>query len=513
MIGFTSTFQQNVPSLALARRWKAAAPGTTIAFGGANWEADAGVAQLECFDFVDIASLGEADHTVALLARAVAEGSELATIPGIAHRDGGSVRRSLPAEPVADLDTLPVPDHDDWMDQLRASGLEGSLTPHLGVETSRGCWWGAHSHCTFCGLNGGGMAFRSKHPDRVHDELHALRERHGVHRIEMVDNILDTRYFRSLLPRLAAERAAGDPGFDIFYEIKANLTHSQLRALAAAGCTRVQPGIESLSDHVLTLMRKGSTGLQNLQVLRWMFELGLVPDWNVLWGFPGETEQDYLEMADLIDAVMFLPPPISGSAVRVDRFSPFFERPEAFGLVDLRPFPGYRSLYPFPEEVVASFAYYFTHRYADGRDELGPAGPVRDAVERWRSEGDPGGVWMQAADDGTVRLVDDRRSTPRRRELTWHGWRAELYLACDRARTVAEMEAVPALDALDPADRDRFLAWCVHNRLMVTDGSRWLSLAVHTPARTDTAHPGLRHVNRVPWRVSGPADALRRVEV
>ncbi len=496
LVGFTSTFQQNVASLALSRRWKVASPSTVLAFGGANWEAEAGVAQLEVFDWVDAASLGESDHTVVALARGAAEGC-LDGVPGIAWRDpDGVVHRTVEEPPVDDLDALPVPDYDDWHAQLRGTGLDAEVQPHICMETSRGCWWGARSHCTFCGLNGGGMTYRSKSPDRAVSELHELRERYGYRQIEMVDNILDTRYFHTVLPRLAEERAAGDPGFEFFYEIKASLTHGQLRAMAAAGCATVQPGIESLSDHVLSLMRKGTTALGNVQVLRWMLELGIEPDWNILYGFPGETAEDYEAMADLMESVLFLTPPVSVGPARVDRFSPFFEDPDAFGLVDLAPFDPYRNVYPFDDEVLAGFAYYFTHAYDDGRDPEAYTGRVRALAARWRAEGDGGGVRMRADDDGSVTVIDERASTGRSRRLRWTGWRAELYLACDRARALDELDEVRALDGLDPLDRQRFLDWCVRERLLVHDGDRYLGVAVHTPARTSADHPGLRHHRR-----------------
>jgi radical SAM superfamily enzyme YgiQ (UPF0313 family) len=38
-------------------------------------------------------------------------------------------------------------------------------------EASRGCWWGAKHHCTFCGLNGLSMTFRSKSADRAYSEI------------------------------------------------------------------------------------------------------------------------------------------------------------------------------------------------------------------------------------------------------------------------------------------------------------------------------------------------------
>ena len=68
--------------------------------------------------------------------------------------------------------------------------------------------------------------------------------------------------------------------------------------LARAGVRSIQPGIESFSDSVLRLMRKGVTGLQNVQLLKWCRELGLRPYWNLLWGFPGEDPQEYARMAE-----------------------------------------------------------------------------------------------------------------------------------------------------------------------------------------------------------------------
>lgn len=43
LIGFTSVFQQNLASLALAARVKRKHPSATLCFGGANWEDDMGV--------------------------------------------------------------------------------------------------------------------------------------------------------------------------------------------------------------------------------------------------------------------------------------------------------------------------------------------------------------------------------------------------------------------------------------------------------------------------------------
>src|SRR5262249_20771184 len=157
-------------------------------------------------------------------------------------------------------------------------------------------WWGQRMHCTFCGLNGERMRFRSKSPTRVLSELASLRAEHPGLPIGVVDNILDMSYFHTVLPALAADGGA----LRLFYEVKANLRKEHVRLLRDAGVRDIQPGIESLSDGVLRLMRKGVSALQNIQLLKWCVELGVHPVWNVLWGFPGEDPAEYIRMARLV---------------------------------------------------------------------------------------------------------------------------------------------------------------------------------------------------------------------
>src|SRR5205814_8453501 len=80
LVGFTTTFQQNVPSLALARRLKARYPQLTIVFGGANCQEDTGIALHRLFPFVDYVCLGEGDLAFPRLARRVLAGEPVEEI-------------------------------------------------------------------------------------------------------------------------------------------------------------------------------------------------------------------------------------------------------------------------------------------------------------------------------------------------------------------------------------------------------------------------------------------------
>lgn len=227
-----------------------------------------------------------------------------------------------------------TPVYDGFFERLDTSVAAGWVQPRLPVEGSRGCWWGEKHHCTFCGLNGSFMEFRSKSPDRFHDELVELARRYQVLDFMVVDNILDMGYFDTVLRRLAES----DHQLRLHFEVKSNLRRPHFRRLVEAGTVMVQPGIESLSSKVLKLMDKGVTGCLNVRALRDAQSTGVSVCWNYLYGFPGESAADYREIIRQLPMLHHLEPPGGSSRIAIERFSPYFDRPE-LGFPDLRPPP------------------------------------------------------------------------------------------------------------------------------------------------------------------------------
>jgi ribosomal peptide maturation radical SAM protein 1 len=485
LVGFTSIFQQNIASLALAARIKEEHPHLTIAFGGANWEEAMGVALLKQYPFVDLAFSGEADQSFPAVLAARAAGLPVDGIAGVTA--AGSRRKRLPAAAVgvARLDDVPYPDFDAFFDQ-RSAGVASGVTPTLLVETARGCWWGERSHCTFCGLNGATMTFRSKSPDRVVEEFTHLRDRYGVRSFSVVDDILDMQYFKSVVPMLAE----AELGLELFWEIKANLTARHVRELRDAGVIWVQPGVESLNDHVLDLMRKGTTAFKNIELLKWCKEYGVKPLWNFLYGFPGETADDYAESIELIHSIWHLDAPTGYGPVRLDRFSPYHQDPEGFGMTNVRPMAPFTILYPFDVETVMEIAYYFEFDYADDRVGDTFAHDAVELVRTWMNEQWRGMLSMQARRDGSLFIEDTRQTiaaTPRTALL--RNWKAAVYLECDRAQTFRALAELPKVERarVSEDELETFLERCVDNRLMVRSDRSWLAVAVHAPAREKAA--------------------------
>lgn len=340
--------------------------------------------------------------------------------------------------------------------------------------------WGEKHHCTFCGLNGEVMLFRSKSAQKVLDELMTLSAKHEVLDFTAVDNILDPKYFDSLLPKLVERNS----DISLFYETKANLKHHQVALLSAAGVSAIQPGIESLSTHVLQLMDKGVTALQNVRLLKWCAEFKIHVIWNLLYGFPGETEKDYSVMRDLLPSLEhFAPPTLSKLAVY--RFSPHFNNPEKFGLVVDGPLPFYRSLFKVDGETLNDIAHSFRYHQRDGTQPEALIGELPQAVERWQ-QGIKSNYRALTYRQGPnfMRITDSRSSTTGGKGMLQYNLKeatARLYLACDAGATVQSIERefrAAGESNISSEEIKNQLDAFVKERLMMEDNGKYLSLAV-----------------------------------
>ncbi len=434
LVGLTSTFQTNTASLALGKAIKAASPDTSVMIGGANCEGPMGARLFREFGFIDCVVTGEAEPIVVEAVRHLTGERECAPRGNAHFRSADAVPHQVHAAVmVHDMNRLPLPDFDEFFASAKGKRIPGG--PRLLFETSRGCWWGEKHHCTFCGLNGGTMAFRRKDPVLALSQLEALQERYPGLPISMTDNIMDSGYLRSFVPRLAELGLE----LDLFYELKANLRKEHVALLARAGIKHVQPGIESFSDCILALMEKGVTGLQNIQLLKWCRQFGVRVAWNFLFGFPDEPEAEYAGMAKLVPKLVHLDPPSGISRLRIDRFSPYFEKASQY-FSRLHPLGAYSLVYPLPDDAVSDIAYSFSGDFLDGREPSTYARPVIDALNAWKDNA--GRCFLFAIDQGSALMVfDTRGSNGAACELSvLTGADRDILLAADGVKGIASVE-------------------------------------------------------------------------
>ncbi len=357
IVGCTSSFQQNCAALALLKRLRQLDASILTLMGGANCRGVMGYGLRRAFPWVDFVVSGEAELIFPDLLRALLQHGRAVNeqmLPGCII---GATRAAAPhhlqeSAVVKDLDATPVPEYGDYFDQLSQSPLAQKITPGLLLETSRGCWRGKQ-RCTFCGLNGDALKYRRKSADRIVWEIQSACNRYQTRKVMYVDSTLEARLAEEVFPRLADHN---EP-FSLFFATRI-MDKRQIELMVQGGVRWFQVGIESFHTRLLELMGKGSTVLENIQILRWAYELGIRASYVLLYGFPGEQDEWYGEMSQLIPLLSHLEPPRMLYPLRYDRFSAYHEEPQRFGL-RLVPRRAYASVYPLAPDRIADIAYYF----------------------------------------------------------------------------------------------------------------------------------------------------------
>ena len=381
LVGFTSTFDQNVASLTMAKLIKDLYPEVTIVFGGANYDGEMGLEYFRAFPFIDHVVVGEGEVAFPALAHQVIAGRSTECPPGVAFRQEGQVRLTPNAALFTDFARTGPPDYDDYYHLLAELGETAKgLDRILLYEGSRGCWWGEKHHCTFCGLNAQSMKFRAKSPEHVAREMTYLSHRYDTARFRLVDNIIDMKYIDELFGRFAADHC----DLDVFIETKSNLQKSQIKTLALGGVKCMQPGLESLSATQLKAMDKGVTPIQNIVCLKWSYYYRITVSWNILLGFPGETNGDYLRQIDLIPSLVHLQPPEATGKFWLERFSPYYARPHDYGVRMTGPGLAYQYVYDARQVDLSKIAYDFEYELESWPIDPHVYQELVSAIENWQ---------------------------------------------------------------------------------------------------------------------------------
>ena len=457
VVGCTTTFEQTAASVALLNRVKQLSPETVTIIGGANCDGEMAEGILSLGAEIDYVFSGESESSFPDFMLRVLAGER-------------PEERIIRGEPCMDLDALPTPDFTEYYEQFAAALPESEFLKSgfilLPYETSRGCWWGEKHHCTFCGLNAQTMSHREKSPDRVVEELQLLLAKHPTKKVCVVDNIMPRSYFKTLLPRLAAEV----PGLNAFYEQKANLSLDNVLDLVAAGVCDIQPGIEALSTNLLRLMDKGVSAKQNIALMRYARSANLSLTWNLLYAFPGDRLEDYEQTLFLVPLLRHLCPPAGLSFLSLDRFSPYYDFPERYGITNVRPMSGYAAVLPVHADV-SKVAYHFVGDYRSASREATELieqldKEVKHWIELWGQEEEAlPALAITPLGEDTYFLYDTRGLE-----------------GTDQIQFIDREQASVALAGRTLKERDEVVEWALDARLVVEVDSSFVPLATAEPA-------------------------------
>jgi ribosomal peptide maturation radical SAM protein 1 len=472
LIGFSVVFQQTLASIALARELKERYPHIPIMMGGATFEDDIAEEIMKGCPQVDYVHCGDADETLPQAIRRVYSGESMKGMPGMMWRNNGQVVFNGRAPNLSDMNKTPVPDFDEYFYARKEGGYQrwdGSQEVLLPIETARGCWWGVKNHCTFCGLNRAGMEFRSKRVENVIQQLDELSRRYGILDFNAIDNIIEPEYIDKLFGQLSE----ANTDIRLHYEVRPSLSRAQLKHMRQGGLFSIQPGVESFSTHILKLMKKHTTGMRNLELIKWSTYYGINNLYNILLRFPGETAEDYRAQCDVIAKIHHFQAPWAIAKARADRGSPMYSDPESQSISRLVPSPCYDYLFPKDCFNLNRVSYYFEHEMSNtvddgGYDEIFAAVDVWQ--HRWRQRPRP---YLRYRKGWATILINDGRNGAAHTS-TYTDDYATLYEYCADSRSRKEIAA--KFD--DAAWVDGALDEFVSKDLMINLDNRYLSLAL-----------------------------------
>lgn len=309
-VGISVVFPSQIPeAYALAALAKEAFPEAFVAFGGpaihqiALRAGDEVLSRL--LETADGIGIYEGEETLAALFRALPEwraardarrrSEVLRGVPNLLARDPETGLPRAGPSSLIDLAGAPAPDFSDL-------DLDAYLAPSRTIlyPPTRGCYW---NRCSFChyGLAERGTApYREVPPELAASHLARLSRRHGVRNVYLSCDVLSPsyalRFARALEDRKLKVRWSSDFRIERAYDLDA------CRLLYRSGLRAVAFGVESGSDRVLELMRKGCDRRTASAVNRAFHEAGIATQWMAFTGHPGETVEEALETVRWIEA-------------------------------------------------------------------------------------------------------------------------------------------------------------------------------------------------------------------
>lgn len=431
LVGFTITPSQLFASLLFAQWIKRDSPQIKILFGGPGVVGQLGVSVLNCFPQVDWCIDGEGEEAFDQLLKCLSKGIANVEnfVPGLIYRRN-NIARINPRHQLSSLKGLPDPDYDDYFELINATPYlkRKRLEINLPMEASRGCPY----KCTFCGEKYLFTGYRARPCYEVVTQIARISKRYDCKHIVFVDSIILPSQAERLFPGI--EKLHSD--YYIFCQIRPGLTKKQLESMRRAGVGGVQIGIEALSTNLLRKMNKGTRFIDNLQIMKFCEEIGIIHAAQLIVGFPSETQRDVDESVKNIDyAAAFQPMTISQFLLLYG--SPICTRPKSYGLFNVRNILSYTGLLHGPIAKSISFV---QKRYDSQRTRRDYTIFVR-RLHQWRHDYDRAKKEnrhvLSYHDDGIRLCISDRRCGESMIYLD--GEARALYLYCESIRNVDEI--------------------------------------------------------------------------
>ena len=273
----------------VAREVKKAFPHLPVIFGG--WHPTLVPEQTLTPDYVDAVARAQGELTLLELVQRIAEGRPWDGVRGLSFKAEGTLHHE-PERPVTNVNDLPAPAF-HLADFDRYEQVCGSR--QLAYASSMGCPY-ACNYCTDMVFYK--RRFNAYRAEKVVADLADLVPRYRIEEVAL----LDSNFLVDVKRAIAIARGIIDSGVHFRWTFQAStdflwrMSDDDVRLLGESGVSHMGFGTESASKSVLKLMNKRHQNVeQMLETARKAQLAGIHVTYNVILGYPGETEEDRLE--------------------------------------------------------------------------------------------------------------------------------------------------------------------------------------------------------------------------
>ena len=296
IIGFSMLTMNRTSSFHLINKIKKNFPNIKIIVGGVHCSTL--YEQILLNYPVDVVCTGEGEAIINDIVENIDNIDKLKKIKGIAIKFNNRIIKNAPTELITDLDSLPFPKHDSFLN-------ENSNVAY--ISTSRGCV----GDCTFCSTRQyWGCNWRARNPKKVVDEIEYLIGKfpklkyiwfyddtftlNNKRVIEFCDELIKRR--------IKINWICGGRVHPISFEM--------LQSMKKAGCKVIMYGIESGSEKILRSMKKFITRKQIIHAFTLTRNAGINAGACLLVGLPGENDITVNETIDLLKKINYAAPSV-----------------------------------------------------------------------------------------------------------------------------------------------------------------------------------------------------------
>jgi anaerobic magnesium-protoporphyrin IX monomethyl ester cyclase len=296
IVGISSTFAEPEEIKKVAVIVKSQNPSASIVLGGPlSWSVSPATL-LESIPEIDFIVMKEGEETFLQLIRAVRMHQDVSSIEGLVYRDkeSGNATFTAPRKHI-DIEKSPYPAW-DIMNVPSPRRL-----PVLFIETSRGCPY----QCAYCTeVTYWNKPVRYRSSQRVVDEVRYCVEKYGINTFRFTDSCF------SAPPRRCGELCDAiieqciNESIPVKWSAYArieNLSPELIHKMKQAGCVALDVGLESGSRELLRKINKNYDPEIAVAVAKEAKESGLIINYNIIIGLPGETQGTLEKSMDLIE--------------------------------------------------------------------------------------------------------------------------------------------------------------------------------------------------------------------